>query len=344
MRIKKWLPVAGAILLVGWAFWRLAGPAPQAVAAAPTLAQSGPAYPSPGTAPAPDPVVPVPPSAPVAQDDPDSPSIARARDAWCEEIVPRLPGTPQQRCQEGRYVPGKGRSVQGRSLWYTDIPATSGTRPLRVLVLGAIHGDEMSASTLVFDWVRRAREHPAPGIVWRMAPLVNPDGLLHSPPTRVNAHGVDLNRNFPTEDWVAKAAHYWEKTTRKDPRRFPGPSAASEPETSWVLDQIGEFRPDLVVSVHAPYGLLDFDGPQKPPSKLGSLFLDQLGVYPGSLGNYGGLVRGVPVVTIELKHESRIAEAESGAMWGDLLRWIDTRLKREPAAAPAAATQAAAVN
>lgn len=329
MQSRKWLLAAGALLFVGLAFGllpKLTASVTPPVAPVPKALAQKPAAPAPAKA-APDP------------GSPDHPDVVRARDAWCDEIVPRLPNLPTDTCHTGRFVPGQGRSVEGRSLWYTDIPSESGTRPLRVMVLGAIHGDEMSASTLVFDWVRRAREHAPPGIVWRMAPLVNPDGLLHQPPTRVNAHGVDLNRNFPTDDWKAKATHYWNKITHKDPRRYPGPSAASEPETGWVLDQISEFKPDLVVSVHAPYGLLDFDGPQKPPSKLGSLFLDQLGVYPGSLGNYGGLVRGVPVVTIELKHENRIAEAESGAMWGDLLRWMDTRLKPvdgpKPASHPA---------
>lgn len=45
---------------------------------------------------------------------------------------------------------------------------------------------------------------------------------------------------------------------------------------------------------------LDFDGPSVPPSRLRRLYLDQVGISPGSLGNYGGVHKGVPVVTIEL--------------------------------------------
>ena len=84
----------------------------------------------------------------------------------------------------------------------------------------------------------------------------------------------------------------------------------------------------MIVSIHAPYGVLDFDGPSVPPSKLGRLYLDQVGIFPGSLGNYGGIHKGVPVVTIELPSASAIPQtAEVRQMWMDLLRWTAERLK-----------------
>ena len=83
------------------------------------------------------------------------------------------------------------------------------------------------------------------------------------------------------------------------PRRWPGHKPLSEPESRFVHEQMQSFKPHLIVSIHAPYGVLDFDGPSVPPSKLGRLYLDQVGIFPGSLGNYGGVHKGVPVVTIE---------------------------------------------
>jgi hypothetical protein len=159
-----------------------------------------------------------------------------------------------------------------------------------------------------------------------MAPLVNPDGFFLPSRTRVNFNGVDLNRNFATRQWSEQARKYWIKATRRDPRRFPGPAALSEPESQWVHQQISSFQPHLIVSVHAPYGVLDFDGPPPPPSRLGNLMLDQVGIYPGSLGNYGGTVLGVPVVTIELKHSSRVPASDAAAMWNDLQLWIGRKL------------------
>ena len=87
------------------------------------------------------------------------------------------------------------------------------------------------------------------------------------------------------------------------------------------------FKPQLIVSIHAPYGVLDFDGPSVPPSRLGRLYLDQVGIFPGSLGNYGGVHQGVPVVTIELPNAMRTPQdGEMRQMWLDLLRWTSERL------------------
>jgi hypothetical protein len=101
----------------------------------------------------------------------------------------------------------------------------------------------------------------------------------------------------------------------------------SEPESRFLHEQMAQFRPQLVVSVHAPYGVLDFDGPHEPPRRLGHLRLDQVGVFPGSLGHYGGVQQGMPVVTIELDHALRMPrDAEVRSMWRDLLRWMEARL------------------
>jgi hypothetical protein len=180
------------------------------------------------------------------------------------------------------------------------------------------------------DAVRSRRDPvittPQP-IHWRFVPVLNPDGLFHQPPRRMNANGVDLNRNFPTPNWERDAAIYWNERVRKDPRRWPGPKAMSEPETKFVHAQMVDFKPDLIVSIHAPYGVLDFDGPSVPPSKLGRLYLDQVGIFPGSLGNYGGVHKGVPVVTVELPNAMRTPlDSETRQMWVDLLRWMSERL------------------
>jgi len=104
---------------------------------------------------------------------------------------------------------------------------------------------------------------------WKIAPIVNPDGLLATKPNRVNARGIDLNRNFPTPNWEQEANKYWVNSTRSDPRRYPGKMPISEPESRWVFDTIEKFKPDVIISVHAPFGVLDLDGPAKPPKSFG---------------------------------------------------------------------------
>jgi hypothetical protein len=91
---------------------------------------------------------------------------------------------------------------------------------------------------------------------------------------------------------------------------------------------MARFQPHLIVSIHAPYGVLDFDGPGAPPPKLGRLYLVQVGIFPGSLANYGGVDRGMPVLTIELPNAFRSPlESEMRQMWLDLQGWMVERLR-----------------
>lgn len=279
-------------------------------------------------------------AAPAAAPVATAPATSTDLGQWCARLAPQVPGVDVPACRASGLVAGEGRSVHGVPLWSNDVMPANGKPRFKVLLLGGIHGDELASVTLAFDWIARshgvqaaAMPHPSKSarptiadVAWRFVPLLNPDGLLHAPSTRVNAHGVDLNRNFPTADWERDAQPYWIKRTRKDPRRFPGLRPLSEPESRWLLAQIDQFHPDLIVSVHAPYGLLDFDGPPPAPRRLGSLQLDPVGVYPGSLGNYGGLVKNVPVMTLELKNARAVPAAELSAMWSDLQRWLNEQM------------------
>ena len=256
--------------------------------------------------------------------------------AACELFLHRLPGVGPALCQSAQLVPSGSRSQKGLPLYWRDVLPPSLSQqgaglgaPLRVLVVGAMHGDELTSASLALHWIALAQKAGQP-VHWRFIPVLNPDGLLARRPTRVNARGVDLNRNFDTPGWEHDAPRHWEKRTRKDPRRWPGTAPLSEPESQFLHAQMDEFRPQLVVSIHAPYGVLDFDGPHEPPQRLGRLRLDRVGVFPGSLGHYGGVQQGMPVVTIELDHALRMPrDAEVRSMWDDLLRWMDVRSLKE---------------
>ena len=254
-------------------------------------------------------------------------STATAADP-CPEWLPYLPNVKPALCAAARLQPTVGRSVKGRTLFARDVVAPE--VGLRVLVVGGMHGDELSSASLAMHWIQWASQTPS-NAHWRFIPALNPDGLLAKPAQRMNANGVDLNRNFPTPNWARDAKLYWEQRTRKDPRRWPGPAPLSEPESQFLHTQMDRFDPQLVVSIHAPYGVLDFDGPHEPPQRLGRLRLDRVGVFPGSLGHYGGVQQGMPVVTIELDHALKMPrDAEVRSMWNDLLRWMDARLLHSP--------------
>ena len=242
----------------------------------------------------------------------------------CEEFSRKLPNITMALCQANKLQDSQARSVKGLPLWVRDMPTPNAK--LRVLVVGGIHGDELSSASLALHWIPMALEIPAQ-THWRFIPLLNPDGLLTSPARRTNANGVDLNRNFPTPNWDKEAPIYWEQKVKRDPRRWPGPKPLSEPESRFLHAEMERFKPDLIVSIHAPYGVLDFDGPITPPARLGRLYLDQVGIFPGSLGNYGGVHKRMPVVTIELPSAFRTPlPAEMRQMWLDLLHWQTERL------------------
>ncbi len=246
-------------------------------------------------------------------------------ESLCADWASKIPLVSVARCLRAGLQAAPQRTVQGRGIYSRDVPNPDAV--VRVMVVAAMHGDELSSSALALQWIEQAQTTSS-NVQWRFIPMLNPDGVFAKPARRTNAQGVDLNRNFPTPNWKREAAYYWEQRTRRDPRRWPGPYPLSEPESRYLNAQMREFKPHLIVSIHAPYGLLDYDGPSTPPPKLGRLYLDQVGIFPGSLGNYGGIQQGMPVVTIELPSATHApGEAETRQMWIDLLRWISEHIK-----------------
>ncbi|WP_338846361.1 M14 family zinc carboxypeptidase [Massilia sp. W12] len=256
----------------------------------------------------------------------------------CAKLSPRLPGVSQQDCKSSGLLAASASSRSGVPILYKD-QAAKAKNPVRVLLLGGIHGDELTASAIVFQWMRWLQTPQAQAFQWRVAPLVNPDGLLAAKPKRMNASGIDLNRNFPTPNWKSETQQYWVKKTGSDPRRFPGNQPLSEPESRWVHDQIERFKPHVVISVHAPFGVLDFDGPSEPPQRFGRLLFNPVGVYPGSLGNYLGVQRKLPIVTIELPNSLEMPPPpEVQRIWQDMLVWMRNNI-HPVAAKPAKAAK-----
>lgn len=181
-----------------------------------------------------------------------------------------------------------------------------------ILFLGGVHGDERPTVYLMLKLARYLHEHPevVKDHCIVIAPLVNPDGYFAAPPTRVNAAGVDLNRNFPTRDWRRDAHRQWRTKGRKNPRYYPGATAGSEPETLFQTALIKRFEPQKILSVHSPLNFFDYDGPSsdldsfeqwmETISREANHPLKKFGYYPGSLGNYAGHERNIFTLTLEL--------------------------------------------
>ena len=136
-----------------------------------------------------------------------------------------------------------GRSLQKRAITAVQIGDPSGTHV--ALVVGVIHGDERAGLRIVRAIKREAsrdRGMLAGTQLWAIA-TVNPDGLRAH--MRKNAHGVDLNRNFP---------YRWRGNVSHSSGYYPGPRPASEPETRAVMAFVGRLRPELSIWYHQPWG------------------------------------------------------------------------------------------
>lgn len=255
-------------------------------------------------------------------------------DDVCKKIARKLASVRFKECDIGFELSG-AQSVQGTPLIIKEYPPLARRKPQsRILVVGGIHGDEYSSVSVVYKWLNKLERYHSGLFHWKIVPLLNPDGLLRKKSQRMNANGVDLNRNFPTADWYKQSQYYWVNRTYKNPRRYPGKDPLSEPESRWLYELIEEFKPDAIVAVHAPYGVLDFDGPPRAPKRLGQLYLNLLGAYPGSLGNFAGIERKIPVITIELKHAGIMpSRKEITHIWVDLIRWLKKNTPRKVAPA-----------
>ncbi len=267
----------------------------------------------------------------VAEDESFDPPPRRSLDETCLLISERLASVRLPDCRDGGLRYSGAWSNLGTPILYKEYPPLPGREPQgRVLLFGGIHGDEYSSISIVFHWMRILNEHHSGRFHWLVVPLLNPDGLLRSRPTRTNERGIDLNRNFPSAQWREEGYRRWVERTGKRPRYFPGHEPLSEPETRWLTAIIRGFQPDAIISVHAPLGLVDYDGPGEPPASLGSLRLRRLGNFPGTLGHFAGVDYGIPVVTIELESAGRMpAPGEVTAIWTDMVRWLGTSVPFE---------------
>jgi hypothetical protein len=263
------------------------------------------------------------------QDSANTQSSSESIHELCTQIGSKLSSVSTEECLSLDLQPSGHHSLNNQPISLLEYPPLPDRTPLgRVLFISGIHGDEYAAVSATFKWMQILKQYHSGMFHWRVVPLMNPDGLLQKKSQRMNANGVDLNRNFPTTNWQSALVDYWEKRTGKNKRRYPGPYALSEPESRWLFTEISSFRPDVVISVHAPHGIVDFDGPKKvAPKKLGHLNLKLLGTYPGSLGNFANVYGGMPVVTLELPHAGIMpSQQQISNIWTDLVRWLRNKV------------------
>jgi len=195
-----------------------------------------------------------------------------------------------------------GRSVLGTSLEYW--PHTGSSCDL--LLLAGQHGEEPDC-TVILSRALRALIEPARNVATVLA--LNPDGLQRG--TRGNANGVDLNRNFPTQNWSADTTSYrWNHDAEPPNDRIhlsTGDAPGSEPETQALIGLVNKLSPKRIITLHGPLACID--DPAESP--LGHWLSEQTGMplvtdigypTPGSFGTWCA-EQSIPVITWEFPHE-----------------------------------------
>lgn len=221
------------------------------------------------------------------------------------------------------------KSAKGTPLIWTVFGEENTATPKNTtLVLCGVHGDEITPVKFCWDLMNELRvNHSFDDKLVVIAPLVTPDSFFVDKPTRTNAAGVDVNRNFPTHDWKVDAHKKWKVVYRQDKRKFPGHKPASEQETIFQMNLIKRYKPNKIITVHAPLTLLDYDGPslRADSSKSAKDLLEQMSkkssgykvsnypIFPGSLGNWAGKENHIPTYTLELPNSN---PEETDKFWG----------------------------
>ena len=165
----------------------------------------------------------------------------------------------------------------------------------KVLVIGVFHGDEPQGEYLINSYLQKTNQTNL---------LFVP--RLNNSKTRVNKNGVDLNRNFPTKNW---------QLTDKN-EYFGGNFPASEEETRFVIDVVEKYLPSVILTLHAPYKIVNYDGGNQGMEIVEKI--SQIMDYPiepsigyptpGSFGSWAGLEKGILTITLELDEEIEIKE------------------------------------
>ncbi len=167
-----------------------------------------------------------------------------------------------------------------------------------VLVIGVFHGDEPQGEYLINQYLKK---NPDTNLL--MIPRLN------SCNTRVNKNGVDLNRNFPTKNWKLSERNEY----------FGGISPASEEEARFIIEVVEKYNPQVILSLHAPYKVVNYDGGNPENlniveniAKIMNYPVEPSIGYPtpGSFGTWAGIEKEILTITLELDEEIEVKELE----------------------------------
>lgn len=186
-----------------------------------------------------------------------------------------------------------GQSVNG-----TEIEAFKNKKSADryIYLMAGVHGDEVEGVHClaeIFSWLKTLDQDQV-DLPLVVIPIVNVDGVAAG--TRVNANKVDLNRNLPTASWEGEFT---------EDKYNPGKAPLSEPENQYLDQLFKEYPPAFILSIHSWKPIINYNGDCQDVAELLADYndypvADDIGYpTPGSLGTYGSVELGSPVLTFE---------------------------------------------
>lgn len=252
----------------------------------------------------------------------------------CDRISSRLASVGYKECLSHEFEKTGAHSVKGAPIIVKRIHAGPDTNEVddtahhRVLIIGGFHGDEYATVSIIFKWITQINQYHTDSYHWQIVPLLNPDGLLQRSSSRTNANGVDLDRNFPVSANDYNAFQYWEENTNGDPEYFPGKYALSEPESQWLAEEIERYRPDAIITIHAPNHSLGYKSSNIIQSNNAAQYQQSVATYPGSFNQYVGTEINIPILTVELAYADIMpTNTEINAIWKNILKWLSMNIE-----------------
>ena len=171
-----------------------------------------------------------------------------------------------------------------------------GQAGLKILFLGVTHGEEPQGEPLINRFIEEIKNN---NLEFKndlfFIPCLNPDGKACG--KRGNSNNVDLNRNYPTKNY---------EVTTFDDNTTSGKFPLSEIETKFLADIVEKYNFDVILSFHAPFAIVNYDGPadkiaQEISNITGYPLQADIGyITPGSFGTFCGVEKNIPIVTLEV--------------------------------------------
>ncbi len=188
----------------------------------------------------------------------------------------------------------KGRTIEGYEV---------GSGEEVLFLFGGIHGNEMGTVELLNQLVMTITADPTLVATTKkviIVPLVNPDGY-HDGIYRNNANGVNVNRNFPTTEWIV----YPDQDT------FAGDKPFSERESQTIKAIVEEYKPDVMIAFHSQGGVVSPEAGAESMA-LAAWYIEQSGYiyfndwdYPGTATRWFTESTGNPSLTVEVTDHAK---------------------------------------